>query len=78
MFNNNLCFKYDWFNLYNYGFNFCMNPDYEDLICSLRLPLIKYENYKNIDEIKKEIYFFLKNYFDNKEYIISYLTNIFL
>ena len=77
LFNNNLCFKYDWFNLYNYGFNFCMNPDYEDLIWSLRLPLIKYENYKNIDEIKKEIYFFLKNYYDNEEYIISYLTNIF-
>ena len=77
LFNNNLCFKYDWFNLYNYGFNFCMNPDYEDLIWSLHLPLIKYENYKNIDEIKKDIYFFLKNYYDNEEYIISYLTNIF-
>ena len=77
LFNNNLSFKYDWFNLYNFGYNFCINPDYEDLIWSLHLPLIKYENYKNIDEIKKEIYFFLKNYYDNEEYIISYLTNIF-
>ena len=77
LFNNNLSFKYDWFNLYNFGYNFCINPDYEDLIWSLHLPLIKYENYKNIDEIKKDIYFFLKNYYDNEEYIISYLTNIF-
>ena len=77
LFNNNLCFKYDWFNLYNYGFNFCMNPDYEDLIWSLHLPLIKYEGYGGVDEIKKDIYFFLKNYYDNEEYIISYLTNIF-
>ena len=77
LFNNNLSFKYDWFNLYNFGYNFCINPDYEDLIWSLHLPLIKYENYKNIDEIKKDIYFFIKNYFDNEEYIISYLTNIF-
>ena len=75
--NNNMVFRYDWFNLYNYGYNFAMNPNYEDLIWSLYPPLIIYENYKNIDSIKKDIYFFFKNYYDNEEYIINYLTNIF-
>ena len=75
--NNNMSFRYDWFNLYNYGYNFSINPDYEDLLWSLYPPLIKYKDYKNIDKIKKDIYFFFENYYDNEEYIINYLTNIF-
>ena len=75
--NNNMSFRYDWFNLYNYGYNFSINPDYEDLLWSLYPPLIIYKDYKNIDKIKKDIYFFFENYYDNEEYIINYLTNIF-
>ena len=75
--NNNMSFRYDWFNLYNYGYNFSINPDYEDLLWSLYPHLIKYKDYKNIDKIKKDIYFFFENYYDNEEYIINYLTNIF-
>lgn len=75
--NNNMSFRYDWFNLYNYGYNFSINPDYEDLLWSRYPPLIKYKDYKNIDKIKKDIYFFFENYYDNEEYIINYLTNIF-
>ena len=75
--NNNMSFRYDWFNLYNYGYNFSINPDYEDLLWSLYPPLITYKDYKNIDKIKKDIYFFFENYYDNEEYIINYLTNIF-
>ena len=75
--NNNMSFRYDWFNLYNYGYNFSINPDYEDLLWNLCPPLIKYKDYKNIDKIKKDIYFFFENYYDNEEYIINYLTNIF-
>ena len=75
--NNNMSFRYDWFNLYNYGYNFSINPDYEDLLWSLYPPLILYKDYKNIDKIKKDIYFFFENYYDNEEYIINYLTNIF-
>ena len=75
--NNNMSFRYDWFNLYNYGYNFSINPDYENLLWSLCPPLIKYKDYKNIDKIKKDIYFFFENYYDNEEYIINYLTNIF-
>ena len=77
LFKNSLCFRYDWFNLYNYGYNFCMNPDFEELVWSLNSPLMKYENYKNIDKIKKDIYFYLKNHYDNEEYVVSFLTNIF-
>lgn len=77
LFKNSLCFRYDWFNLYNYGYNFCMNPDFEELMWSLNSPLMKYENYKNIDKIKKDIYFYLKNHYDNEEYVVSFLTNIF-
>ena len=75
--NNNMSFRYDWFNLYNYGYNFSINPDYEDLLWSLYPPLIIYKDYKNIDKIKKDIYFFFENYYDNEEYIINYITNIF-
>ena len=74
---NNALFRYNWFNLCNYGYNFGINPNYENLLWSLRSPLIKYENYANIDEIKKDIYFFLKQYYDKEEYIVPYLTNIF-
>ena len=77
LFKNSLFFRYDWFNLYNYGYNFCMNPDFEELVWSLNSPLMKYENYKNIDKIKKDIYFYLKNHYDNEEYVVSFLTNIF-
>ena len=77
LFKNSLCFRYDWFNLYHYGYNFCMNPDFEELVWSLNSPLMKYENYKNIDKIKKDIYFYLKNHYDNEEYVVSFLTNIF-
>ena len=77
LFKNSLCFRYDWFNLYNYGYNFCMNPDFEELVWSLNSPLMIYENYKNIDKIKKDIYFYLKNHYDNEEYVVSFLTNIF-
>ena len=77
LFKNHINFRYDWFNLCNYGYNFSINPDYENLVWSLHEPLIKYENYENIDNIKKDIYFFLKNYYDNEEYIMSYLTTIF-
>ena len=77
LFKNSLCFRYDWFNLYNYGYNFCMNPDFEELVWSLNSPLMKYENYNNIDKIKKDIYFYLKNHYDNEEYVVSFLTNIF-
>ena len=76
LFKNSLCFRYDWFNLYNYGYNFCMNPDFEELVWSLNSPLMKYENYNNIDKIKKDIYFYLKNHYDNEEYVVSFLTNI--
>ena len=77
LFKNSLCFRYDWFNLYNYGYNFCMNPDFEELVWSLNSPLMKYENYKNIDKIKKDIYFYLKNHYNKEEYVVSFLTNIF-
>jgi len=77
LFKNSLCFRYVWFNLYNYGYNFCMNPDFEELVWSLNSPLMIYENYKNIDKIKKDIYFYLKNHYDNEEYVVSFLTNIF-
>ena len=77
LFKNSLCFRYVWFNLYNYGYNFCMNPDFEELVWSLNSPLMKYENYKNIDKIKKDIFFYLKNHYDNEEYVVSFLTNIF-
>ena len=77
LFKNSLCFRYDWFNLYHYGYNFCMNPDFEELVWSLNSPLMKYENYNNIDKIKKDIYFYLKNHYDNEEYVVSFLTNIF-
>ena len=77
LFKNSLCFRYDWFNIYNYGYNFCMNPDFEELVWSLNSPLMKYENYNNIDKIKKDIYFYLKNHYDNEEYVVSFLTNIF-
>ena len=77
LFKNNIIFRYDWFNLYQYGFNFAMNPNYEDLIWSINSPVFQYKNYENIDKLKKDIYFYLKNYYENDEYIVSYLTNIF-
>ena len=77
LFKNNIIFRYDWFNLHHYGFNFCMNPNYEKLIWCINSPIIQYKNYENIDKFKKEIYFYLKNYYENEEYIVSYLTNIF-
>ncbi len=75
LFKNNLNFKYDWFNLYVFGYNFSINPDFDDLIWCLQQPKIKYQNYNDY-KINPEIIFFLKN--NNKEsYIISYLTNLF-
>ena len=77
LFKNNRIFRYDWFNLYHYGFNFSMNPNFEELIWCLKTPIIQYKNYQNIDKFKKEIYFYLKDFYGNDEYIVSYLTNIF-
>ena len=77
LFKNNIIFRYDWFNLYHYGFNFSMNPNFEELIWCLKTPIIQYKNYQNIDKFKKEIYFYLKDFYGNDEYIVSYLTNIF-
>ena len=77
LFKNNLSFRYNWFNIYNYGYNFCINPDFDNLIWSLHEPLIKYENYIDIDNIMHDIYFFLNNYYGKEEYIVNYLTNIF-
>ena len=77
LFKNNSSFRYNWFNIYNYGYNFCINPDFDNLIWSLHEPLIKYENYIDIDNIMHDIYFFLNNYYGKEEYIVNYLTNIF-
>ena len=77
MFKNNLSFRYNWFNIYNYGYNFCINPDFDNLVWSLHEPLIKYENYIDIDNIMHDIYFFLNNYYGKEEYLVNYLTNIF-
>ena len=80
IFNNNktgIIFRYDWFNLYNYGYNFSINPDYSDLIWCLCPPKFVYQNHNNINEIKKEIYFYLKKYIQNDEWVIYYITNIF-
>ena len=77
LFKNNIIFRYDWFNLYHYGFNFSMNPNFEELIWCLKTPIIQYKNYQNIDKFKKEIYFYVKDFYGNDEYIVSYLTNIF-
>ena len=76
LFKNNNMFRYDWFNLYHYGFNFCINPNYEDLIWCINSPIIQYKNYQNIDKFKKDIYFYLKDFYGNDEYIVNYLTNI--
>ena len=76
LFKNNIMFRYDWFNLYHYGFNFCMNPNYEDLIWCINSPIIQYKNYQNIDKFKKDIYFYLKDFYGNDEYIVNYQTNI--
>ena len=54
-----------------------MNPNFEELIWCLKTPIIQYKNYQNIDKFKKEIYFYLKDFYGNDEYIVSYLTNIF-
>ena len=70
----NIKFNYDWFNLYALGYNFCMNPDFDDLIWSIQQPKIKYQNYTD-NKINPEIYFYLKN--NNQDtWIISYLTQL--
>ena len=72
LFKNKNNFKYDWINLYNLGYNFSINPDFDDLIWSIQQPKIKYHNYIDY-KINPETIFFLKN--NNKEpWIISYLT----
>ena len=53
-----------------------MNPNYEDLIWCINSPIIQYKNYQNIDKFKKDIYFYLKDFYGNDEYIVNYLTNI--
>ena len=70
----NIKFNYDWFNLYALGYNFCMNPDFDDLIWSIQQPKIKYQNYTD-NKINPEIYFYLKN--NNQDtWVISYLTQL--
>ena len=74
LFKDNIYFRYDWYNLYTLGYNFCYNPDLNDLIWSINSQKIKYQNYHDI-KISPEIIFFLKN--DNKDaWIISYLTQL--
>jgi SAM-dependent methyltransferase len=70
----NIKFNYDWFNLYALGYNFCMNPDIDDLIWSIQQPKIKYQNY-NDNKINPEIYFYLKNK-NQDTWVISYLTQL--
>ena len=76
----NIKFNYDWFNLYGLGYNFCMNPDFDDLIWSIQPIKIKYQNY-NDNGVKPEVNFFLKNQIqeqnqDQDTWIIFYLTQL--
>ena len=74
LFKDNIYFRYDWYNFYTLGYNFCYNPDLNDLIWSINSQKIKYQNYHDI-KISPEIIFFLKN--ENKDaWIISYLTQL--
>ena len=41
-------FYYEWFNLYGLGYNFCINPNFDDFIWSIQQPKIKYQNYHTI------------------------------
>ena len=76
LFKNNIDFKYDWFNLYNLGYFFSMNPNYEDLLWSIHPPKLFYNNYSDIDDTtKSEINFYL-NDINEEGWIISYLTNL--
>ena len=76
LFKNNIDFKYDWFNLYNLGYFFSMNPNYEDLLWSIHPPKFFYNNYSDIDDTtKSEINFYL-NDINEEGWIISYLTNL--
>jgi hypothetical protein len=76
LFKNNIDFKYDWFNLYNLGYFFSMNPNYEDLLWSIHPPKLFYNNYNDIDDkTKSEINFYL-NDINEEGWIISYLTNL--
>ncbi len=71
----NIKFYYEWFNLYGLGYNFCINPNFDDFIWSIQQPKIKYQNY-NENTINPEVYFYLNCY--NKEtWIVPYLTNLF-
>ena len=74
LYKNNRDFKYDWYNLYILGYNFCCNPDLENLIWSINLQKLKYENYHDII-ISPEIIFYLRN--ENKDaWIIYYLIQL--
>ena len=76
LFKNNIDFKYNWFNLYNLGYFFSMNPNYEDLLWSIHPPKLFYNNYNDIDDkTKSEINFYL-NDINEEGWIISYLTNL--
>jgi len=71
----NIKFYYEWFNLYGLGYNFCINPNFDDFIWSIQQPKIKYQNY-NENTINPEVYFYLNCY--NKEaWIVPYLTQLF-
>ena len=71
----NIKFYYEWFNLYGLGYNFCINPNFDDFIWSIQQPKIKYQNYKE-NTINPEVYFYLNCY--NKEtWIVPYLTKLF-
>ena len=76
LFKNNIEFKYDWFNLYNLGYFFSMNPNFEDLLWSICPPKLFYNNYSDIDDkTKSEINFYLNN-INEEGWIISYITNL--
>ena len=77
LFKKGVYFKYDWFNLNILGYNFSMNPDFQDLIWCIHQPTKIYQNYNDIDKkIKSEINFYLQSN-NNEAWVISYLTHFF-
>ena len=75
LFQNNINFKYDWFNLYILSKNYMINPDLEDIIFCNSQPKLKYENYTDY-KINSDVNFFLKNNNINDAWIMPYITNM--